>query len=214
MKKITVLFFALAFVTMANAQSEKYLLAMKANIAAIDTSFKNPANLLTLSNKFERIGNAEKNQWLPFYYASLLQVNYGFVSGKTAEGDTYAEQAENLLNKADSLSPGNSEISTVKAMIATLRMIVNPMQRFMKYGMEIESQLKAAMEQDPNNPRPYYLKGQNLKNTPAQFGGGCDAAKQFLETAKEKFDTFKPASELHPSWGKERNAMLIADCGK
>ena len=35
--------------------SEKFTNAMKATIAAMDTSFKNPSNLLTVANKFERI---------------------------------------------------------------------------------------------------------------------------------------------------------------
>ena len=60
----------------AHAQSDKYIASMKSNIAAIDTSFKNPVNLLTLANKFERIATAEKDQWLAYYYAALCQVNY------------------------------------------------------------------------------------------------------------------------------------------
>ena len=46
--------------TAVSAQSERYMAAMKNNIAAIDTSFRNPANLLSLANNFERIANAEK----------------------------------------------------------------------------------------------------------------------------------------------------------
>lgn len=215
MKKVLILLVAaISVLTTANAQSDKYLAAMKASVAAIDTSFKNPENMLSLSNKFERIGNAEKSQWLPYYYASLCQINYVFASGKTSLGDEYAEKAEALLNKADSLSPNNSEISVVRSMIATLRMIVNPMQRFMQYGMEIEKQFKLAMEQDENNPRPYYLKAQNLKNTPPQFGGGCGAALPLLETAMEKYKAFKPASEIAPNWGMERTLMLLQECKK
>ena len=45
-----------------SAQSEKYTAAMKKNLAAMDTSFKNPADLLTVANNFERIAVAEKAQ--------------------------------------------------------------------------------------------------------------------------------------------------------
>jgi hypothetical protein len=34
---------------------------------------------LNLANNFERIATAEKNQWLPYYYAAFCQVNLGFI---------------------------------------------------------------------------------------------------------------------------------------
>ena len=192
--------------------NDKFIAAMKTTIAAIDTSYKNPANLLALANKFERIASAEKNQWLPYYYAALCQVNYCFMQQDPSGLDPMADKAELFLLKADSLSANNSEISAVKAMIATVRMIVNPMQRFMEYAPVIESNLEKAKAQDPTNPRPHYLKGENLKNTPEQFGGGCATAKASLKTAKEKFETFKPYSELAPNWGLQRVEMLLNEC--
>ncbi len=194
------------------AQSEKYTAAMGATISAIDTSFANPASLLAVANKFERIATTEKNQWLPYYYAALCQVNYGFLKNDPAQLDQVADRAEALVSKADALSPSNSEISTLKAMIATQRMIVNPMQRFMQYSPIIESHLEKAKAEDPANPRPYWFKGENLKNTPEQYGGGCAVAFEHLKTAKEKFSTFKPASDLHPNWGKQRTEALLDQC--
>ncbi|MCP9751292.1 hypothetical protein [Ferruginibacter sp. HRS2-29] len=211
MKKFILGFILLAGVLSVNAQSERYMAAMKKNLAAVDSS-ATAQSMLSLSDNFERIGNAEKSQWLPFYYAALMQVRYGFMQGDMSGADPIADRAEKLLNKADSIQPKNSEISCVKAMIATLRMIVNPMQRYMEQGTLIEQNLDAAKEQDATNPRPYYLKGENLKNTPAQFGGGCDAAKTVLNTAKEKFASFRPASEIAPNWGASRVDMLLNEC--
>jgi len=196
------------------AQSDKYTKAMKANIAAIDSSFRNHTNLLTLANAFERIAMAEKNQWLPYYYAAFLQVNYGFIDADKSKTDMVADKAEALINKADSLSPGNSEISTIKSMIASCRLMVDPMTRYMEYGPESSSNLEKAMTQDPSNPRPYLLKGQGLKYTPEQFGGGCKTATEQLETAIAKFATFKPASELHPVWGEAIAQRMLEECKK
>ena len=213
MKKI--LFFAVFVLSaqlMLAQNNEKFTAAMKATIAAMDTSFKNPSNLLTVANKFERIAAAEKNQWLPYYYAALCQVNYGFMQKDPTGLDPIADRAESLINKADSISANNSEISVVKAMIATERMIVNPMQRYMEYGPVIEKQLETAKSQDATNPRPDYLKAENVKNTPEQFGGGCAAAAAHLKSAKEKFNTFKPASDIHPNWGMQRIEMLMNEC--
>ena len=86
------------------------------------------------------------------------------------------------------------------------------MQRYMEYGKESAANLEAAMQQDPANPRPYYLKGTNLKYTPEQFGGGCKNAKPVLQTALEKYATFKPANELNPDWGKQIVEKMLKDC--
>jgi len=209
------IFLTLTMLTVASfAQSEKYLPAMKSNLAALDTSFRNAPALLTIANNFERIATAEKNQWLPYYYAAYCQVNYGFMSTDKSKTDGIADKATALINKADSLSPNNSEISCIKSMIASCHMMVNPMQRYMQYGQESQTQMENAMEQDPNNPRPYLLKGQSLKYTPENFGGGCKTALPELQTAMDKFKVFKPASELSPSWGMEYTQNLIKECNQ
>jgi len=212
MKKF-ILLFALAFTAAVSfAQSEKYTGAMKANIALIDSAFAHPENFTSLANTFERIGTAEKTQWLPFYYAAYCQVNAGLLEKDNSKKDPIADKAGDLIAKADSLSPNNSEISCVKSMIATCHMMVNPMQRYMEYGQEVTTTMNDAMKQDPTNPRPYLLKGQNLKYTPEQFGGGCKAAKPELQTAIDKFATFTPASDIAPNWGKAYAGKLIEGC--
>lgn len=97
-------------------------------------------------------------------------------------------------------------------MIASCHMMVNPMQRYMEYGPESSSNMEKAMQQDPTNPRPHYLKAQGLKYTPEKFGGGCKTAKPELQTALDKYVVFKPASELHPNWGKQQVEMLLVSC--
>ncbi len=212
MKKQSILL-ALFFITFtASAQSDKYLGAMKRNLAAMDTAFKAPSSLLALANQFERIATVEKNQWLPYYYAALCQVNYGFMEADKSKTDAIADKAEQLILKADSLQPANSEISCIRSMIASCRMMVNPMQRWQQYGQESNEHMQAAMKQDPANPRPYFLKGQGLKYTPEQFGGGCKTALPELQTALEKYAGFVPASELHPNWGKAITQELADGC--
>jgi hypothetical protein len=212
MKKVIVSILLLAVFFNATAQSEKYVAAMQKNLAAIDSSFKNPASLLTLANNFERIGVAEKNQWLPYYYAAYCQVMNGYMQQDKDKVDGIADKATDLIAKADSLAPNNSEISCIKSMIASCHMMVNPMQRWQEYGAESTSNMEKAMAQDATNPRPYFLKGQSLKYTPEQFGGGCKTAKPLLQTALDKYATFKPASNLNPTWGKEQAAQIIAEC--
>lgn len=214
MKKLLIMAALFLSAGSLSAQSEKYIAAMKENLSAIPAAFKNPADLLALANKFERIANAEKTQWLPFYYAAYCQVNYCFMQQDKSKTDALADKATELINKADALQPENSEISCIKSMIATCHLMVNPMERYMEYGAESQKNLDAAMKQDPANPRPEMLIGQGLKYTPEQFGGGCKPASEKLEAAMKKFEAFKPASELHPDWGKDYTQSMIDECKK
>ena len=212
MKKIILLVSVTILSITGFAQNEKYIGAMKKNITMIDSAYSKPDAFLSLANTFERIGAAEKNQWLPFYYAAYCRVNFGFMQKDPAGNDAIADKASELINKADSLQPANSEISSVKSMIATLRLMVNPMQRFMEYGPLSDEWLEKSKDQDSANPRPYLLKGQGLKFTPEQFGGGCKTAAEQLTTAVEKFATFKPATDIHPHWGKGYAETLLKGC--
>lgn len=212
MKQLSIFTIALFATLCTFAQSEKYTAAMKKNLAAMDTAFSSPASLISLANSFERIATTEKNQWLPYYYAAFLQVNAGIMDQDRSKADAIADKATALLNAADSLSPNNSEISCVKSVIASCHMLVNPQERWMQYGQESAKQLETAIQQDPTNPRPNFLKGQGLKYTPEQFGGGCATAKPELETALQKYNAFKPASDISPNWGKQIVEQLLSDC--
>jgi len=212
MKKLMFFSFVWMISFASFAQSEKFSAAMKKNLEGMDASFKSSTDLISMANNFERIANAEKNQWLPYYYAAFCQVNGGFIEQDKSKVDGIADKASNLIAKADSLSPNNSEISCLKSMIASCHMMVDPMQRWQEYGAESSGNLDVAIAQDPTNPRPYYLKGQSLKYTPEQFGGGCKTAKVALQTSLDKFTAFKPASELNPNWGKPQVENLMKDC--
>ena len=212
MKKIILISILSFFSLIIFAQNEKYTNAMKKNIALLDSAFAKPDNFLSMANTFERIGTTEKTEWLPFYYAAYCRVNYAFMQKDPSGNDPIAEKATALLNTADSLQPNNSEISCLKSMIASVQMLVNPQQRFMQYGAASQKELQKAMQQDPANPRPYMLKGQTLKYTPEQFGGGCKNAMLQLETAMEKYSSFKPVSEIYPSWGKNYTEDIIKQC--
>src|SRR5687768_7409865 len=74
MKKTISVIAGLFMATAIFAQSEKYIKAMEALVPAVDTT-RSEEGLIALANSFDRIANAEKTQWLPFYYSALCQVN-------------------------------------------------------------------------------------------------------------------------------------------
>lgn len=206
MKKVLLsLTLLLGGISAAMAQSEKYVKAMQDKVVAVD-SIRNTQALLDLSAAFERIGDAEKTQWLPYYYAALAQVNAAFALGngnlKPEQVDPMADKAEALLNKAEAMAKDNSEIFVVKKMIANLRMMADPMHRFMTYGPQGAQALQTAKALNPENPRTLLLEAEDKFFTPEQFGGSKTEAKRLFEEALKKYDAFKPGTTLDPVWGK------------
>ncbi|HZH66672.1 MAG TPA: hypothetical protein VEY10_17405 [Flavisolibacter sp.] len=206
MKKILLLLAGVISLSASSfAQDDKYTAAMAGKVVAVDTSHK-ADELMALSASFERIADAEKTKWLPYYYAALTQVNAAYMMSMNkpdaAKTDPIADKAEALLGKAEALSKDNSEIYVVKKMIATLRMMADPMTRYMQYGPKAEEALQMAMKLNPENPRVYMLQAQDKFYTPEQFGGSKAEAKKLFELSGKKFETFKPATSLDPDWGR------------
>ena len=210
MKKTIFILSAIIVASFSFAQMpEKFVKAMEAKMAAIDTTIS-VQGLTDLANSFERIADAEKNQWLAYYYAAYCNASAGLMAGsggdimvaKADKTDPYADKAEAQIKKAENLMKSNSEIFVVKKMIATLRMIGDPMNRYMTYGPEAQAALDEAKKLDANNPRVYLLEAQDKYFTPEQFGGSKEEAKVLFEKSKQLFETFKPASTVHPNWGK------------
>jgi hypothetical protein len=207
MKKYFSLVLAMVTVFLSYGQSEKYVKAMEPLVEAIDTTMDRE-QLITIANSFERIATAEKTQWLPYYYAALANINSAYTfamdgsfGDKSADIDPVADKAEQLLNKASDLSKDNSEIWVAKKMLASLRMMANPMARFQEYGPLAATALTTAKKLNPENPRVYLLEGQDLFFTPEQYGGDKAEAKKRFETALAKFQVIKPENSIVPSWG-------------
>jgi len=210
MKKTIFILSAILLAHFSFAQMpDKFVKAMEAKVAAVDTT-TSVQGLTELANAFERIAEAEKNQWLAYYYAAFCNATAGMMAGsggdimvaKADKTDPYADKADGQIKKAEELMKNNSEIFVVKKMIATLRLMGDPMNRYMTYGPEAQAWLEEAKKTDPNNPRVYLLEGQDKFFTPEQFGGSKEEAKVLIEKSKQLFETFKPASAIHPNWGK------------
>ena len=210
MKKTILMVAAILFVSITFGQSEKYMTAMKQNIAQSD-SLMQKGNAAELANNFNRIGDAEKDKWLPYYYAAYCTITQAFSDQDNSKKDALADKANEYLSKAQTiLGKENSEINVIKSMIATAHMMVDPQSRFMSYGSQSTEFLKKAQTLDPTNPRPVLLEAQNTFYTPETFGGGKNAARPLFEKAQKLFDTFKPETELSPVWGSQNVAYFLS----
>ena len=196
---------------------DKFVKAMEAKIARIDTA-KSVQDWVDITAAFERIAEAEKNQWLPYYYAALCNATAGLMIGsggdimvaKADKTDPYADKADMQIKKAEELVKNNSEIYVVKKMIATLRMMGDVMSRAQTYMSEAQAMLDEAKKLNPENPRVYILEGQDKFYTPEQFGGSKEEAKVLFEKAQKLYDTFKPETSIHPGWGKGQVAYFLS----
>lgn len=198
------------------AQSDAYKQAMTDALAVLKTqNQKTPLpEMQSLANQFERIAGAEPKEWLPRYYAGLMYVYLGFTGKDAAEKDKFLDSADKYLKEAETLSPKNDELAVLKAYIAQSRMTVDPMNRWQTYGMNFQEAIESAKALNPANPRPYVLQGVGLMFTPEQYGGGPATGCPVLQKAAEKIATFKPASELHPTWGQKNIESMLAQCAK
>jgi hypothetical protein len=207
MKSILFSFLVLASLV-SSAQSDKYVAAMKKNLDLFDSA-KTTADLQAVANTFERIGDAEKTQWLPYYYAGLALSTSGWNDPKV-DKDANSTRINTLCDKAEALDK-NSEIYALRNMSATQQMMVDPQTRWATYGMQASKALEDGLKLNPNNPRLYYLRGENLFNTPPAFGGGKDKAKPVFEKAVALFKTDNP-KPMWPSWGLQRTEEQLAKC--
>jgi tetratricopeptide (TPR) repeat protein len=213
MKKYMFFFLAaFSLQTAAFSQSDKYVASMQKNLALFDSA-KTAEDFTRLSNTFERIGDAEKTQWLPYYYAGLALSNSGWTPAVT-DKDANAGRINFFCDKAESIATTDAdkaEILTLRNMAATQQMIVDPPNRWMTYGQAAGQALEKALKLDPNNPRLYYLQGMSLFGTPEQFGGGKTKAKPVFEKAVELYKVQKP-KEFYPQWGQKQAEDMIVQC--
>ncbi len=191
------------------SQSEVYLKKMKETLQLMDSA-KSVQDLQEVSAQFERIGDMEKTQWLPYYYAALAQTNIGWMDQKM-DKDKLADKTKMIISKAEAIEK-NSELFVLKNMVATQQMLVDPQNRWMSYGTEAGTALETAKKLDPENPRIYYLQGMSMFSTPEAYGGGKDKAKPLFQKSVDLFRTNKPASELHPKWGQNIAEDMLAKC--
>lgn len=204
----TILLFTLLISLVAGAQTDKYTQVMQKNITQLDSA-KTIDELQSLAGTFDRIGDAEKDKWLPYYYAALAQTWIGW-NPATKDKDANSAKINAYLAKAEALEK-NAELYAVENMSATQQMLVDPQSRYMTNGKDAATALQKGLAADPNNPRLYYLQGMSLFGTPSQFGGGKDKAKPVFEKSIALYKSAQP-KPLYPTWGQQQAEAMLAQC--
>lgn len=189
-----------------------YEKAMTEKIAIVE-QHKTPDEFTALANDFKRIGDKEKTQWLPYYYSAFATIQKGRTlmrEGKTEALDLTAGEAQKYLNLAMELNKNNAENLILQKMIHSLKMMVNPQQRFMSEGMLAAEALSKAEKIDAQNPRITLMRAEDTYYTPEQFGGSKTRGLELFQKALDQYKVYQPKTTLDPNWGKGEAEYFLA----
>jgi DNA-binding ferritin-like protein len=120
------------FAGMVAAQS-KYESAMGRGLEQLKAA-KTAEDMSTASAFFERVGDAEKDKWLPYYYAAYANHLTGWMNPK-ADKDKVSEKTKDLISKAEALEK-QFRIILPAPDGAIQQMTVDAMTRYQSYGAE------------------------------------------------------------------------------
>lgn len=202
----TILFTVVSFFISVSVFAGKYESAMQSNISEMYKSHT-PEKLETIGGKFFRIAEAEGSKWLPYYYSAYSYISITFNIEDADSIDAWLDKAQEMIDKAMALEPNEAELHVIQGLLHSMR-ITSPM-RGMKYSSLSNDALGKAEKLDPENPRLWFCKAQNVYHTPSMFGGGAEKALPLFEKAARLFDSFETPDPLWPSWGEEPNDEVL-----
>lgn len=163
-------------------------------------------------NRFERIAQAEPQEWLPHYYIAQINSLKSWTEKDAAVLKAQLDKAQKHLDLAQAISENNPELLIMQAQVLTNWVVYDGMTYGMKYSAQINSLYHDAYTLDPTNPRAAFCKADWAMGSAKYFGKDTAPYCEDIEAALNLFDTFKPKSAIHPNWGKERALRVAKQC--
>ena len=213
MKKY-ILIFALSFICIhvANASDPAFEKAMSKQIQAMAT-IQTLEESQKVSNSFLRISEAQPEEWLPLYYASLLQIESAFRFD--INKDQAFDQALEYIEKAKKIAPENSELTALEGYAVMGKLSVDPANRGQNLTPEAMQLFGKAIALDRENPRAVLLMAQMELGMAQFFGSGpekaCGMARMgsdLLQKEKGKINL----SYILPTWGERMASQFEKVC--
>ncbi|SHI63085.1 hypothetical protein [Aquimarina spongiae] len=164
-------------------------------------------------NMFERIARAEKENWLPFYYAAQVHIITCFNIKDETEVQTRLKKAQDFLNEAKIFSKENAEILVMEAMLNTAYVVSNPSVYGPTLSGKVEELYRSAKGIDPENPRATLYHAE-WKMGGAKFWG--KDPKDFCPEVEKAILYFEKESKnetpFYPKWGKDQITRIQENC--
>ena len=163
-------------------------------------------------NLFERISNAELDEWLPHYYIAQINSLKSWEEKDETILKAQLDIAQAHINSAMAISKDNPEIIILQAHVLTNWVAFDGAVYGMKYAGKITELYNKAYKLAPENPRVVFSKADWAMGSARYFGQDTKPYCEEIEKSIELFATFKPESELHPNWGKQRAEQVVESC--
>jgi hypothetical protein len=188
---------------------DAYAQQMKITVVKLDNA-KTVKDYQLLVSEFLRIADAQKDQWLPYYYAAFCNAKIGWLKQNDDPDniEVFSNKAGEEIKKAGTLidtvkqKKELSEIYCINMMLNQARVFINPQTYGRQYGPTAFNYLQLAKQASSDNPRVLYLLGWQKFATPKMWGGDKALAKQLLTEAKQKLEA-DSSSGIEPHWGKK-----------
>ncbi|WP_423999283.1 tetratricopeptide repeat protein [Maribacter sp. IgM3_T14_3] len=163
---------------------------------------------------FERIADAETDNWLPPYYAGLIEIVSSFGLKDEALLTTKLTRAKDFLDNASAISKDNPEIMISYALLNTAYIAFDGA----KYGMTLSGEniaiYQKAQALAPNNPRVLLGKTEWDMGTAKFFGKSITPYCEDVDRAIVLFNAEEQTVPYYPYSGLERAKEISANCKK
>lgn len=166
------------------------------------------ANLTADTSRFEAVRVLLERALTAYPDDALLlhYKGYALYREATLRMGRWSQDTGELLRASQDALEASADLAEMPETLALLAAVLgqrigaNPI-RAMTLGPRSGSAMDRAVEQGPDNPRVWLLRGMGAIFTPGMFGGGLDRAQEYLERAESLFIEDSPAPPL-PAWGK------------
>lgn len=162
------------------------------------------------ANLFERIAQAEPDNWLPPFYVAQINVLYSFSEKNEEKLTAQLNKAQDFLNDAKALSKENAEILVVQAQLYTAWVVFDGAKHGMTMSPKINQLYQEAYKIEPENPRAAFGKVEWELGTARWFGQDTKPFCEELKKAVALFDTYEPKGQFYPSGGGEYAQQSLA----
>ncbi|GAA4274888.1 hypothetical protein U6A24_12230 [Aquimarina gracilis] len=164
-------------------------------------------------NLFERIARAEKENWLPFYYAGQVHIITTFGLKDATEIETRLKKAQDFLNEAKTFSKDNAEILIMEAMLNTAYVVYNPSVYGMTHSAKVEELYQKAKALEPKNPRAMLYHAEWKMGGAKFWGKDPKAFCPEIEKAILYFENeTKRDIPFYPKWGLDQVERIQQNC--
>lgn len=205
----TIIYLCIALFTLTATAQAQYEDGMK---KAFDLWGEN--KLGEASNLFERIATAEKENWIPVYYTSQVNVIKSFGEKDVVVLKAQLDKALDFLNQAKSLTEeDNPYVKVLEGQYYTAWIASDGMKYGMMYAGKVTTIYNEALALAPDNPIVIFAKAEWDAGSAKYFGKPMKPFCTDVQKAIDLSADFKPEGTFYPRFGSDRaQAFIDTNC--